>query len=180
MWTNKQVWEYEQVHQDIRFDMFFTKHGNDEKFWKSKIAYSNSEVRDILIHEFKYVLDDYELWITLSNNKQKPDESLIQYLLAVIVDVMIDDEICLKFRKDDNYLIVSIDSQADIIDCQEFFEVFYHLATGFNYNIDIGIPHDNTEAEIYLTRLQEEFDEKMSKKLGNKYLPGNNDPDSIK
>jgi hypothetical protein len=180
MWTNKQVWEYEQVHQDIRFDMFFTKHRSDEQFWKSKIVYPNSEVRDTLIHKFKYVLDDYELWITQSNNgQQKLDDSLIPYLLAVIVDLMIDDEICLKFKHNDNYLIVSIDSQADVIDCREFFEAFYHLSTGFNYNVDIGIPHDDTEAEIYLTRLQEEFDEKMTKKLGDKYLPGNNDPDSI-
>ena len=60
-----------------------------------------------------------------------------------------------------------------------FFEEFYHLATGFNYEIDTGIPKDETEAEIYLSRLQEEFDEKMKIKLGEKYLPGNNDPDSI-
>ena len=76
-------------------------------------------------------------------------------------------------------LIVSIDSQADIIDCKEFFAEFYHLATGFNYNVNAGIPDDETEAEIYLTRLQEEFDENMKAKLGEKYLPGNKDPDSI-
>ena len=62
---------------------------------------------------------------------------------------------------------------------KEFFEEFYHLATGFNYDIDTGIPKDETEAEMYLTRLQEEFDEKMKIKLGEKYLPGNNDPDTI-
>ena len=32
---------------------------------------------------------------------------------------------------------------------------------------------------MYLTRLQEEFDERMLEKLGDKYLPGNNDPDTI-
>ena len=45
--------------------------------------------------------------------------------------------------------------------------------------LDTGIPDDETEAEIYLTRLQEEFDEKMKNNLGDKYLPGNNDPDTI-
>jgi hypothetical protein len=75
--------------------------------------------------------------------------------------------------------VVSVDSHADVIDCKEFFEEFYHLATGFNYNVNIGIPDDETEAKIYLTRLQEEFDEKMKAKLGDMYLPGNNDPDSI-
>jgi len=32
---------------------------------------------------------------------------------------------------------------------------------------------------MYLTRLQEEFDEKMKRVLGDTYLPGNNDPDTI-
>ena len=32
---------------------------------------------------------------------------------------------------------------------------------------------------MYLTRLQEEFDERMKDNLGDKYLPGNNDPDTI-
>ena len=45
---------------------------------------------------------------------------------------------------------------------------FYHLATGFNYDTDTGIPDDETEAEMYLTRLQEEFDEKMRSNLGDK------------
>ena len=79
--------------------------------------------------------------------------------MAVMVDIMIDEEICLNFRFENEYLVVSIDMDADVIDCKEFFEEFYHLATGFNYDIDTGIPEDQTEAEIYLTRLQEEFDE---------------------
>ena len=53
------------------------------------------------------------------------------------------------------------------------------MATGFNYDTDTGIPDDETEAEMYLTRLQDEFDEKMKNMLGDKYLPGNNDPDTI-
>jgi len=53
------------------------------------------------------------------------------------------------------------------------------ITTGFNYDTDTGIPDDETEAEMYLTRLQEEFDEKMKNILGDKYLPGNNDPDTI-
>jgi hypothetical protein len=99
--------------------------------------------------------------------------------MAVIVDTMIDEEVCMNFRIDNNCLVTSIDTKADVIDCKEFFEEFYHLATGFNFDIDTGIPDDETEAEIYLTRLQDEFDEKMKNKLGNKYLPGNNDPDTI-
>jgi hypothetical protein len=96
-----------------------------------------------------------------------------------MADIMIEEEVCLNYRMDNDCLITSIDKKADVIDCKEFFEEFYHLATGFNYDVDTGIPDDETEAEIYLTRLQEEFDEKMKKQLGDKYLPGNNDPDTI-
>ena len=101
------------------------------------------------------------------------------YIMSVMADMMIDEEICLNFKTENNCLGVYVDSEADVIDCKEFFEEFYHLATGFNYNVDTGIPNDETEAELYLTRLQEEFDEKMKSMLGDKYLPGNNDPDSI-
>jgi len=180
MWTNKQVWEYEQIHEEIKFDMIYVEPGNKEEIsWKSKLAYPNSDIRKIIVSTFEYLADGYELWITNSKDDQKLDESLIPYLMAVIVDTMIDEEICLKFREANNCLIVSVDSQADVIDCKEFFEEFYHLATGFNYNVNMGIPDDETEAEIYLTRLQEEFDGKMKVSLGEKYLPGNKDPDSI-
>ena len=180
MWTNKQVWEYEQIHEEIKFDAVYVESGNKEISWKSKLAHLDSNIRETIVSTFEYLIDNYELWITnTKNNQRKLDEQLIPYLMAVIVDTMIDEEICLKFREYNNCLIVSIDSQTDVIDCKEFFEKFYHLATGFNYNVNTGIPDDETEAEIYLARLQEEFDEKMKTELGDKYLPGNNDPDSI-
>jgi len=181
MWTNKQIWEYEQIHEEIKFDMLYVEPGNkDEISWKSKLTHINSDIREIIVNTFDYLADGYELWITnFKNNQRKLDTSLIPYIMAVLVDTMIDEEICLKFREENNCLVVSVDSQTDVIDCKEFFEEFYHLATGFNYDANIGIPEDETEAEMYLTRLQEEFDEKMKEKLGDRYLPGNNDPESI-
>ena len=181
MLTNKQVWEFEQIHEDIKFDMTYVESGNkDQTSWKSKLAHLNSDIRETVVSTFDYLADGYELWITGSKNDQKKmDASVVQYIMAVLVDTMIDEEICLKFREENNCLVVSIDSQTDVIDCKEFFEEFYHLATGFNYDVNTGIPDDETEAEMYLTRLQEEFDLKMKEKLGEKYLPGNNDPDSI-
>jgi hypothetical protein len=180
MWTNKQVWEYEQIHEEIKFDIMYVEPNSKEISWKSKLAHLDSNIRKTLVNTFEYLADGYELWITNSkDNQRKLDESLIPYLMAVIVDTMIDEEVCLKFREDSNCLVISVDSHADVIDCKEFFEEFYHLATGFNYNVNTGVPEDETEAEIYLTRLQEEFDEKMKARLGDKYLPGNNDPDSI-
>jgi hypothetical protein len=181
MWTNKQVWEYEQIHEEIKFDVLYVEPGNKEEIsWKSKRAHPDSNIREIIVETFEYLVDGYELWVRNSkDNQSELNESLIPYLMSVIVDTVIDEEVCLKFREEGNCLVASIDSQADVIDCKEFFEEFYHLATGFNYNVNTGIPDDETEAEIYLTRLQEEFDEKMKAKLGEKYLPGNNDPDSI-
>ena len=179
MWTNKQVWEFEQINPELTFDLIYVEPGKyDEKLWKSKSAHLDSEVRDVIVRTFDNLLDDEELWI--SNKSEKSlNKNNVAYLMAVIVDTMIEEEVCLNFRLDRDFLVISIDREADVIDCKEFFEEFYHLATGFNYETDTGIPDDETEAEMYLTRLQEEFDEKMNGFLGDKYLPGNNDPDTI-
>lgn len=179
MWTNKQVWEFEQINPELTFDLIYVEPGKyDEKIWESKSAHLDSEVRDVIIRTFDNLLDDEELWI--SNKSEKSlNKNNVAYLMAVIVDTMIEEEVCLNFRLDRNFLVLSIDRDADVIDCKEFFEEFYHLAIGFNYETDTGIPDDETEAEMYLTRLQEEFDEKMNGFLGDKYLPGNNDPDTI-
>ena len=179
MWTNKQVWEFEQINPELTFDLIYVEPGKyDEKLWESKSAHLDSEVRDVIVRTFDNLLDDEELWI--SNKSEKSlNKNNVAYLMAVIVDTMIEEEVCLNFRLDRDFLVISIDREADVIDCKEFFEEFYHLATGFNYETDTGIPDDETEAEMYLTRLQEEFDEKMNGFLGDKYLPGNNDPDTI-
>lgn len=179
MWTNKQIWEFEQINGNLKFDSVYTK---PEKFdgesWKSKSAYPDSDIRDVVVRSFDYLLEGNELWIA-NKDQGRIDEKFIPYLMAMMADTMIEEEICLNFRVEHDCLVVSIDNKADVIDCKEFFEEFYHLATGFNYNIGTGIPDDETEAEIYLTRLQEEFDEKMKLRLGDKYLPGNNDPDTL-
>ena len=178
-WTNKQVWEFDQINPELTFDLIYVEPGKyDEKLWESKSAHLDSEVRDLIVRTFDNLLDNEELWI--SNKSEKSlNKNYVAYLMAVIVDTMIEEEVCLNFRLDRDFLVLSIDRDADVIDCKEFFEEFYHLATGFNYDTDTGIPDDETEAEMYLTRLQEEFDEKMNGFLGDKYLPGNNDPDTI-
>ena len=179
MWTNKQVWEFDQTNPELTFDLIYVEPGKyDEKLWESKSAHLDSEVRDLIVRTFDNLLNNEELWI--SNKSEKSlNKNNVAYLMAVIVDTMIEEEVCLNFRLDRDFLVLSIDRDADVIDCKEFFEEFYHLATGFNYDTDTGIPDDETEAEMYLTRLQEEFDEKMNGFLGDKYLPGNNDPDTI-
>ena len=179
MWTNKQIWEFDQLNEELSFDVLYAEPGKyDSSLWESKNAHPDSYIRDVIVRTFDNLLDNEQLWIA-NKGEIRLDEQHIAYLMAVITDVMIEEEVCLNFRIDEDCLVVSIDRDADVIDCKEFFEEFYHLATGFNYNTDTGIPDDETEAEMYLTRLQEEFDEKMKSKLGDKYLPANNDPDTL-
>ena len=177
MWTNREIWEFEQINEDLTFDAVYAEPGKFES-WKSKLAYPDSDVREMVVRTFDNFLDGNELWIT-SKNEEKLDEKHVAYLMSVMADVMIEEEICLNFRIENDCLVSTMDEKADVIDCKEFFEEFYHLATGFNFDTDTGIPDDETEAEMYLTRLQEEFDEKMKNKLGDKYMPGNNDPDTL-
>ena len=179
MWTNKQVWEFDQLNPELTFDMLYVEPGKyDESLWNSKSAYLDSDVRDVVVRTFENLLENDELWIADKGIKSLSKNN-VSYLMAIIVDTMIEEEVCLNFRLDRDCLVISIDREADVIDCKEFFEEFYHLATGFNYDVDTGIPDDETEAEMYLTRLQEEFDEKMKNNLGDNYLPGNNDPDTL-
>ena len=179
MWKNKQVWEFDQVNEELSFDMVYVKPGNyDDKLWKSRDAHPDSYIRDVVVRTFDNLLDNEELWIA-NKGQTRLDEKYRAYLMAVVTDVMIEEEVCLNFRIEEDCLVVSIDRDADVIDCKEFFEEFYHLATGFNYDINTGIPEDETEADIYLTRLQDEFDERMKVQLGDTYLPGNNDPDTL-
>ncbi|MDF2422328.1 MAG: hypothetical protein OPY06_04900 [Nitrosopumilus sp.] len=177
MWTNKQIWEFEQVNEELTFDTVYAERNNFES-WKTKFANPDSVIRDLVVRTFDNFFDGYELWIS-NKDHGKLDSKYVAYLMSVMADIMIEEEVCLNFRIDNDCLVVRIDEKADVIDCKEFFEEFYHLATGFNFDTDTGIPDDETEAEMYLTRLQEEFDVRMKNMLGDKYLPGNNDPDTL-
>ena len=177
MWTNKQVWEFDQTHEGLTFDVVFVDKNSDKFNRDSRNSFPDSDIRDVVMKNFG-LLEDQKM-IIANKGEEELKKERFAYVMAVLTDLMIDEEIPLTYSKQNNCLSVTIDENADVIDCKEFFEEFYHLATGFNYDVDTGIPEDETEAEIYLTRLQEEFDEKMKAFLGEKYLPGNNDPDSI-
>ena len=177
MWTNRQIWEYEQINQELTFDTAYAKRNNFES-WKTKLAHPDSDIREVIVGTFDNFLEGYELWIS-NKDQGKLDSKYVAYLMSVMADIMIDDEVCLNFRIEDDCLIAAMDEKADVIDCKEFFEEFYHLAIGFNFGTDTGIPDDETEAQIYLTRLQEEFDVRMRDNLGDRYLPGNKDPDTL-
>ena len=89
MWTNKQVWEFEQTNPELTFDLIYVEPGKyDEKLWESKSAHLDSEVRDLIVRTFDNLLDNEELWI--SNKSEKSlNKNYVAYLMAVIVDTMI-------------------------------------------------------------------------------------------
>ena len=123
MWTNKQVWEFEQIHQDMKYDVLFANPKNNQIDWNSKLAHPKCEIRDTVIRNFDYLADGYELWISNANEEiRKLDEGHIPYLMALMSDIVIDEEITLKFRIDNDCIIVSVDFDADVIDCKEFLE----------------------------------------------------------
>ena len=68
MWTNKQIWEFEQINENMRFDVVYVKPEHNIKSWKSKLAYPDSDIRDVTVKTFDYLLDGNELWIA---NKDK-------------------------------------------------------------------------------------------------------------
>ena len=92
----------------------------DENLWKSKSSNLDSDVRDVVIRKFDNLLDDEELWVSSKGTKSL-DGKHVPYLMALIVDTMIEEEVCLNLRRDKDCLVISIDRNADVIDCKEFF-----------------------------------------------------------
>ena len=61
MLTNKQIWEYEQTHKEIKFDALYVEPGNnDKKSWNSKRSYIDSNIRNVLVGKFEYLTDGYD------------------------------------------------------------------------------------------------------------------------
>ena len=116
MWTNKQVWEFEQTNPELTFDLIYVEPGKyDEKLWESKSAHLDSEVRDLIVRTFDNLLDNEELWVSNKSVKSL-NKNNVAYPMAVIVDTMIEEEVCLNFRLDRDFLVLSIDRDADVID----------------------------------------------------------------
>ena len=75
MLTNKQIWEYEQTHNEIKFDVLYVEPGNkDKKSWSSRLSYLDSDIRNVLVRTFEYLTDGYELWVINSKNTQRNQE----------------------------------------------------------------------------------------------------------
>ena len=70
MWTNKQVWEFEEINENLTFDMIYVEPGKyDENLWVSKSARLDSDVRDVAVKTFDNLLDGDELWISSKGTK---------------------------------------------------------------------------------------------------------------
>ena len=120
MWTNKQIWEFEQLNENLTFDALYVEPGNyDEKSWNSKLAYPDSDIRDMTVRTFDHLSDGNELWIA-NKGKRRLEEQYVSYLMAVIVYTMIEEEFCLNFRIVNNCLLVSIDIKSELIAFKAF------------------------------------------------------------
>ena len=56
-------------------------------------------MRDVVVRTFDNLLDDEELWVSSKGTKSL-DEKHVPYLMALIVDTMIEEEVCLNLRLD--------------------------------------------------------------------------------
>ena len=85
MWTNKQVWEFEEINEDLTFDMIYVEPGKyDEELWKLKSSNLDSDVRDVTVRTFDNLLDGEELWVSNKGTKSL-DQKHVPYLMALIV-----------------------------------------------------------------------------------------------
>ena len=64
MWTNKQVWEYEQIHEDLKFDLAYVEPNSVVESWTSKLGYPDSDIRDVSVKTFDHLLDGNVLCIS--------------------------------------------------------------------------------------------------------------------
>ena len=74
----------------------------------------DSDVRDVTVRTFDNLLDGDELWVSSKGTKSL-DKKYTPYLMAVIADTMIEEEVCLNLKMDRNFLVVSIDRNADVL-----------------------------------------------------------------
>ena len=64
MWTNKQIWEFDQLNEELSFDLVYAESGKyNTSLWKSKNAHPDSYIRDVVVRTFDNLLDNEELWI---------------------------------------------------------------------------------------------------------------------
>ena len=108
MWTNKQVWEFEEINENLTFDMVYAEQGKyDQSLWESKSTHLDSDVRDVTVRTFDNLLEGEELWVA-SKGKKQLDIKFIPYLMATIVDTMIEEEVCLNLRQDKDLSLIHI------------------------------------------------------------------------
>ena len=69
MWTNKQVWEFDQIHEGLTFDIVFTDKNNDEIIWNSKNSFPDSDIRDTVLKNFGF-LEEQKMIIANKDEKK--------------------------------------------------------------------------------------------------------------
>ena len=107
MWTNKQVWEYEQVNENLRFDVAYANPRIHRRVVEVKTRISRfGHSRHYVVKTFDHLLDGNELWIAGIMAKENWIAKDTPYLMAVMADIMIEEEVCLNFRIANDCLVV--------------------------------------------------------------------------
>jgi len=64
MWTNKQIWEFEQLNENLTFDALYAEPGDFVvDSWNSKLANPDSDIQEMIVRTFDHLADGKELWI---------------------------------------------------------------------------------------------------------------------
>ena len=106
MWTNKQIWEFDQTHEGLTFDIVFVDKNNGEIIWNSKNAFTDSDLRDTVLKNFGFL--EEQKMIIANKGEKKLNKDYFAYVMAVLTDLVIDEEIPLIYSKQNNFPSVSI------------------------------------------------------------------------
>jgi len=180
MWTVKETYECEQKNGEPHFDVKYVHEDDKKTIWGDrKMEYPNSTLRELWNNSYDCLYDHYEIWIKdvplLENDPPSITDDHVRYAMSMTVEDMTEDELALKFRMVNGYFVMVGDYHSDFKSTKEFYEKFYHLIFGFNFvDSDVDkIPEDEADSEEYLEKVQNEFDNRMKEKLGDRYLYGN-------
>ncbi len=178
MWTVKETYEYEQKHSEPQFDVKYAHEHDKKTVWgDKKMEFTNSTLRELWNNTYDCIYEHYEMWIkdvsVFENDPPSITDDHVRYAMSMTVENMTEDELPLKFRVVNGYLVIVGDYHSGLTETKEFYEEFYHLVFGFNFDVPSNIPEDEEEAEVFIGKVHDEFNKRMKEKLGDRYISGN-------
>ena len=164
MWTVKETYEYEQKHSEPQFDVKYAHEHDKKTVWgDKKMEFTNSTLRELWNNTYDCIYEHYEMWIkdvsVFENDPPSITDDHVRYAMSMTVENMTEDELPLKFRVVNGYLVIVGDYHSGLTETKEFYEEFYHLVFGFNFDVPSNIPEDEEEDESEDVDDEEEDDD---------------------